>query len=133
MRNGKDPEQDLRSRFEALRLYDAVRAGRFEAAWGAARQRLENRRFPISRGRRIYLAASGAAAIAAAAILIFGYRPPQPSVEEAIAQAKELQSWSAPTDSLLDAAELASSKTIPDPESTESSGGSPEATSPRSP
>ncbi|HEU5180452.1 MAG TPA: hypothetical protein VFW45_06655 [Candidatus Polarisedimenticolia bacterium] len=133
MRNNQDPEQDLRARFEALRLRDAAGAGRFEAAWDAARRRLENRRFPFSFRKRMYLAATGVTAMAAAAVLIFVYRPPRPSVEEAILQAQELQSWSAPTDSLLEAAELANRKTIPDPESTKSSGGSPEAPSPRSP
>jgi len=130
MRNGKDPEQDLRSRFAALRHHDSAGAGRFEAAWGAARRRLESR--PVSLRKPMVLA-TGAAAMAAAAVLIFGYRPARPSIVEAILQAQELQSWSAPTDSLLEATELTNPQTIPNPESTESSGGSPEAPPPRSP
>jgi hypothetical protein len=133
MRNdAKDPERDLRSRFEALRLSDAAHSGRFEAAWSAARRRLEIRRSAAPR-RRIFLAATTATAIAAAAILIQSYRAPRPSIEEAIAQARELQSWSAPTDSLLDATEVSNPQTLPGSETAKSPGESPGASSPRSP
>ena len=133
MRNeGKDSDRDLRSRFESLRRFDAARTGRFEAAWSAARSRQETPRSALPRRRRLLLTATSAV-IAVAAAVILVRRPPRPSVEEAIAQARELQSWSAPTDSLLTAVDVANPQTLPNPEPTNSPGASPGASSPHSP
>ncbi|PYQ09362.1 MAG: hypothetical protein DMH00_13130 [Acidobacteria bacterium] len=97
-----DPEQDLRARFKALRLSDTALAGSFETSWRAARLRLDARRPAGLLRRRTFLAAAGVTAVVAAA-----------AIEEAIAQARELQNWSAPTDSLLTTTDLSISGTVP--------------------
>ena len=108
-----DPEQDLRARFKALRLSDTALAGSFETSWRAARLRLDARRPAGLLRRRTFLAAAGVTAVVAAAALVLTLDPPRPSIEEAIAQARELQNWSAPTDSLLTTTDLSISGTVP--------------------
>jgi hypothetical protein len=111
-----DPERDLRKRFEALRLSDAALAGSFDASWRAARRRLDARSSAgLSRRRVLFAVAGVTSVVAAAAALVLTFSPPRPSIEEAIAQARELQSWSAPTDSLLTTADFTLSGTVPVP------------------
>ena len=111
--DGNDSERDLRARFEALRRYEAALSGDFEAAWSAARRRRESRSAAAPFRRRALLGAAGAAAVAAVALLIFTPGPQRPSIDEAIAQARELQTWSSYSDSLLPASDLSISQTAP--------------------
>lgn len=116
MKSGRDdPERDLRARFEALRLSDAGLAGSFDATWRSARRRLDARRPVGFSRRRVFFAAAGVASVVAAAVLVLTFGPPRPSIEEAIAQARELQSWSAPTDSLLTTVDFTFSGTVSGP------------------
>ncbi len=116
MKHGwNDPERELRARFEALRLSDAALAGSFDTSWHAARSRLDARR-PAGLSRwRALLTAAGVTAVVAAAALALTFDPPRPSVDEAIAQARELQNWSAPTDWLVTTTDLAISGIVPGP------------------
>jgi hypothetical protein len=103
----EDPERELRQRFEALRASDAAEVGPFESLRRGALRRLERRgRIGIS-PRRAFLAAASATAMLLVVALVVRSRSQRPSIEEAIAQARELQSWTAPTDSLMTAADLA--------------------------
>jgi hypothetical protein len=103
----EDPDRGLRERFEALRASDAAEVGPFESLRRDALRRPERRgRIGIS-PRRAFLAAASATAMLLVVALVVRSRSPRPSIEEAIAQARELQSWTAPTDSLMTAADLA--------------------------
>ncbi|HEV8337101.1 MAG TPA: hypothetical protein VGR67_11845 [Candidatus Polarisedimenticolia bacterium] len=103
----EDPDRELRERFEALRASDAAEVGPFESLRRGALRRLKRRgRIGIS-PRRAFLAAASATAMLLVVALVVRSRSQRPSIEEAIAQARELQSWTAPTDSLMTAADLA--------------------------
>jgi len=97
-------DRDLRDRFASLRRSDADRTPGFSpprhAAGAAPRP-----------WRRVALLAGTAAAVATVALL--PWRRDVPPLEDAIAEAEALASWTAPTDAWLSIADLSIPDAIP--------------------
>lgn len=86
-------DRELRERYQALRDEDAASAPSFS---GALRGR--NGDFTARPSRFIPVAVLATAAVVTAVVLVRFPLGADPSVETAIAQAKSLSSWTAPTD-----------------------------------
>jgi hypothetical protein len=101
----RDPRNDdrtLREQFQALRRAEASRAPAYEAVRAAAPR--HDSRPPGLRTIAGRLAWSALGLLVIGSTVVFWtHRSTQRSVEKAIAQARELQAWSAPTDFLLPA------------------------------
>jgi hypothetical protein len=89
-------ERELREHFAALRDEDAASAPAFP---GVLRRKAPSS--PARRVRFVSIVVLGAAAAATAFLLVVLPRGPDRSIEAAIAQAKSLSSWTAPTDRWL--------------------------------
>jgi len=92
----EDRDRDLRESFQALRRAEAGQAPRFDPGRRPAK--------PSRTQVPIRLAWSAAAVLVvggALGIALQARRPSASSIERAIAQARELQAWSASTDALL--------------------------------
>jgi len=103
----RDLDRDLMSRFDALRSADLTDAPAFEETWRRAQSavKLETRR-PTERAAAVVALAAGLAASVAAVGLLVPRTERARSIEESIAKAEEISSWSAPTDPFLDLASL---------------------------
>lgn len=100
-------DRDLRDRFAALRESDAAAAPPFEELWRRARREAaSSSRDTAGRARSWAGLAAGVAALAVTAGVLVARREAATSLDATIAQAKELSSWSAPTDTLLDLVSL---------------------------
>jgi ferric-dicitrate binding protein FerR (iron transport regulator) len=96
-------DRDLRGRFDALREADAALAPRFDDVLRRARRAAAAPPAAPRRSVRLWAAVGAlAAAVAITAVLIAGRGPSEPDLATAIAQAKEMSSWSAPTDTFLE-------------------------------
>jgi len=101
-------DRDLRERFAELRDADAASAPAFSG--------LLRGRTPDSRTRRfrvVPVAVLAAAAIVTAVVLVPLRRGGDRSIESAIAQAKSLSSWTAPTDAWLTLSGLEIPSSVP--------------------
>jgi hypothetical protein len=89
-------DRELRERFAALREDDAAGAPVFS-------ELLRHRKASAAarRSRFVPVAVLGAAAVVAAVVLVALPRRADRSIDAAIAQAKSLSSWTAPTDSWM--------------------------------
>lgn len=96
-------DRDLRERFDALRAADAASAPAFDDVLRRARGATARPERAPGIGMRAWAAVGAlAAAIAITAALLAGRGSSGPDLDTAIAQAKEMSSWSAPTDTFLD-------------------------------
>ena len=103
MNDDRSENRDLAGRFDALREADANAAPSFADVWLAARREAaSSSRATSGRARTWAAAAAVAAAVVVTAVGLTGRHDTAPSLDESIAQAKELSSWSAPTDTLFD-------------------------------
>ena len=120
----KDTDSRLREKFQALRRAEAPGAPSFGATRASAMER--DARLPgrLLLGRPAWAALGALIFVVGAAAALYFRRPAAPSVEEAIAQARELQAWTAPTDSLLILTDLGNSNlnSVAPPDSSPSSG-----------
>ena len=97
-----DPDQDLRDRFQALRRSEAASAPSLDSAMRPSHRREKFHRKPRSFRLRLAAATAGLVSmVALTSIWIATRESRKPSLEEAIAQAREMSAWSAPTDALL--------------------------------
>jgi hypothetical protein len=99
----RDPRNDdrtLREQFQALRREDASRVPAYEAVRAATPRHGSRPHGLKSIGGRLAWSAVGLLVLGSTVVL-WTHRSTQRSVEKAIAQARELQAWSAPTDFLL--------------------------------
>jgi hypothetical protein len=101
-------DRDLRERFAALRNEDAAGAPSLSRV-------LRGREAspPASPARWIPVAALVTAAALTAAVLVLKPRGSEPTIEEAIAQAQSMSSWTAPTDEWLTLSGLEIPDTVP--------------------
>lgn len=96
-------DRDLRERFDALREVDATSAPAFDDVYeNARRAAAAPARTPRTTARAWAAVGALAAAIVVTALLLAGHRSSPTDLQAAIAQAKEMSSWSAPTDTFLD-------------------------------
>lgn len=101
-------ERDLRDQFAALRDEEAASAPQFS---GVLRGRpVQSAARP---SRRIPVAMLATAAVVAAVVLVTTSRRTEPSMEEAIAQARSISSWTAPTDAWLTLSGLEIPNSVP--------------------
>jgi len=101
-------DRDLRARFTALRDEDAAGA---PALLGVLRGREAGT--PVRPARWIPIAAIVTAAALTAVALVLKPREAGPTIEEAIAQATSISSWTAPTDEWLTLSGLEFPDTVP--------------------
>ena len=101
-REPKNLDRTLREQFQALRRTDASRAPAYEAVRAATLRPGSRPHGLKTMGGRLAWSAMGLLVIGSTVVL-WTHRSTQRSVEKAIAQARELQAWSAPTDFLLPA------------------------------
>ena len=103
-------DRELLARFRALRSLDHAEAPPLEDSWRAAERASASEASGASRRAAGWAALAGAVAVAVAAVVLFLPRTTDaPSIEDSIAKAKEISSWSAPTDPFLDLASLETS------------------------
>lgn len=96
-------DRDLQERFDALREADAASAPAFDdLVDNARRAAAAPARAPRASVRAWAAVGALAAAIVVTVVLLAGHRPSHQDLQTAIAQAKEMSSWSAPTDTFLD-------------------------------
>ena len=108
--NERDFDRDLAARFEALRSGDLDETPPFEASMRAARRSLSSGARRATHRAAAWVALAGAVAAGVAAVGLLLPRAQRPSaVEDSIAKAEEISSWSAPTDPFLDLASLEAS------------------------
>ncbi len=122
-----DPDRDLHDRFQALRRADAASAPPFSTATRPATHSLASRWSALSPRARLGTATVGLATLAAIVSIVIATRPPgRPTIEKAIAQAREMGAWTAPTDALLVTTDLKIPDSISTPpsESVKSGAGS---------
>jgi hypothetical protein len=101
-RRPKDSDEQLRERFQALRSAEAGTAPPFNPEQRPGLEVFQPRRSGLRFGGRLAWGTMALVGIALFSTLAMWIRRPAgPSVEEAIAMAKELQAWTAPTDALL--------------------------------
>ena len=96
--NHDDRDRDLREPFQALRRAEATQTPPFDPARRAARPHPAPTSIPAR------LAWSTAFLLMLGAVIVFSVRhrrPSESSIDQAIAQARELRAWSASTDALL--------------------------------
>jgi hypothetical protein len=97
-----DPDHDLGDQFQALRRSEAANAPPFGSAMHPSQHREKSPRKPRSFRLRLAAATAGLMGVVAlTSIWIATRESRKPSLEEAIAQAREMSAWSAPTDALL--------------------------------
>ena len=96
-------DRDLRSRFADLRGEDAAGA----PAFGAVRSRRPEKRLPFA------LAAAGLAAVAVIALYLASGSRRSLSDDAALAQARALTGWTAPTDDFLELSGLEIPNSVP--------------------
>ena len=101
-RDPRDLDRNLREQFQALRREDASRAPAYEAVRGVTPRHGLRPQGLRTIGGRLAWSALGLLLIGST-VALWTHRSTQRSVEKAIAQARELQAWSAPTDFLLPA------------------------------
>jgi hypothetical protein len=110
-RRPKDFDPDLRGRFQALRQAEAAGAPDFDALRASAKAHRMPARLGLPLHWKLAWAAFGVFSVAFILVAVLWiHKPTVPSIEEAIAQARELQAWSAPTDSFLTLSDLGSSR-----------------------
>jgi len=98
-----EDDRDLRDRFVRLRRHDAGRTPAFRAVL----ERSSRPRVPLA------LAAAGLAAVVLAALLLARWPRTAPAHDVALAQARALSSWTAPTDGLLELSVLEIPDSLP--------------------
>jgi hypothetical protein len=109
-----DPDRDLRDRFQALRRSEAASAPAFGSAMLPSHRREKSPRKPGSFRARLAVATAGLATLVAITAILIAKRESRiPSLEKAIAQAREMSAWSAPTDALLVTTDLKIPDSIP--------------------
>jgi hypothetical protein len=97
-----DPDHDLRNRFQALRRFEAASAPPLDSAMRPSLRREKSPRKTPSFRARLAAATAGLVTVVALTSMFIATRESRrPSLEEAIAQAREMSAWSAPTDALL--------------------------------
>jgi hypothetical protein len=99
-RDPQNHDRTLREQFQALRRVEASRAPAYEAVQAAKTKhglRPQGRRTMAARLAWSMLGLL----VCVSSVALWNHRSSQRSVEKAIAQARELQAWSAPTDALL--------------------------------
>ena len=101
-------DRDLRERFAALRDEDAAGAPPLSRVL-----RVRTVRPPARPARWIPVAALVTAAALTAVVLVLKSRGAEPSIEEAIAQAQSISSWTAPTDEWLTLSGLEIPNSVP--------------------
>lgn len=111
-----DPDRDLRDRFQALRRSETASAPPFGSTMRSSRRGKMSPGRPVSFRARLAMLAAGMAALAGiASIMITTREAGKLSLERAIAQAREMGAWSAPTDALLVTTDLRIPDSIPKP------------------
>jgi hypothetical protein len=107
-------DRDLRDLFARCRQEDRRRAPSFATVLAAA-ERLDRPSGLSARPRRLAWGAAGlgAAALALMGVLVIGDREASRDLDEAIALAEALSSWTAPTDTLLEVPGLVIPDTVP--------------------
>lgn len=105
--NPKD-DREFREQFAALRGGDAASAPSFS---GVLRGRTSSS--PARRSRLVPVAVLVAATVVAAVVFVVLPRGADPSIDAAIAQAKSLSSWTAPTDAWLTLSGLEIPSSVP--------------------
>ncbi|MCI0659284.1 MAG: hypothetical protein L0170_19695 [Acidobacteria bacterium] len=99
-RDPRNLDRTLREQFQALRRAEASRAPAYEAIRAATpRHGLRSHGLRTIAGRLAWSALG--LLVIGSTVALWTHRSTQRSVEKAIAQARELQAWSAPTDFLL--------------------------------
>jgi hypothetical protein len=108
--NERDFDRDLAARFKALRSSDLSEAPPFADSLRAARLSSSSGGRAASHRAAVWIALAGAVAagVAVVGLLLPKADRPRP-VEDSIAKAAEISSWSAPTDPFLDLASLETS------------------------
>jgi len=99
-RDSQDLDRTLRARFQALRRAEASRTPSYETVRAATRRQASRREGSRPMTGRLAWSALGLL-LFFSTVALWSHLSTQRSVEKAIAQARELQAWSAPTDSLL--------------------------------
>ncbi len=111
---GPRDDRDLRLLFEEARAKETAEAPPFELAWRAAARVAEGRRprraFQAMRG---LAAAAGLAALLAAVAILRLPRSGEPTADAAIARARAIAAWTAPTDAFLEISDLAIPDSVP--------------------
>jgi hypothetical protein len=106
----RDFDRDLAERFKTLRSEDESEAPPFADAWRAAKRSSSSVAPGASRRAGAWVALAGAVAAGVAAVVLLLPKAERPaSIEDSIAKAEEISSWSAPTDPFLDLASLQTS------------------------
>ena len=101
-RDPRDLDRNLREQFQTLRREDASRAPAYDAVRAATpRHGLRPQGLRLIAGRLAWSALG--LLVIGSTVAFWSHLSTQRSVEKAIAQARELQAWSAPTDFLLPA------------------------------
>ena len=101
-------DRNLREKFAALRNEDAAGAPTLSSVL-RGREAIP----PALPSRWLPVAALAAAAAVTAAVLVLNPRGAEPSLDEAIAQAQSISSWTAPTDEWLTLSGLEIPNSVP--------------------
>lgn len=107
-----DPHDDLwRTILKRQTAHDAARSPQFDPLWRSAQQRARQTRQSLSWMRPALSLATVSVVIAGLAVCLM--RSPLPSDDEALAMARTLSAWQAPTDTLLRSTATAFPNAVP--------------------
>ncbi|MFN7967034.1 MAG: hypothetical protein U0V87_15235 [Acidobacteriota bacterium] len=107
-----DPHDDLwRTILERQTAHDAARSPQFDSLWRSAQQRAQQTGQSLGWMRPAVSLATVSVVIAGLAVCLM--RSPLPSDDEALAMARTLSTWQAPTDTLLQSTATAFPNAVP--------------------